>query len=185
MQTAGRIGNGHTGVEVIGFHRLDLPGLVAMRRFDLLELGHHGLVGHLILNRPGVAVVMRGGFIGTFEQMGANAEAEVRVLIKDLSVFLIVRAEMGADEVIVHEIFFNHAADLVEIGFVGTVLEDVPALFCKGLDILAHGLIIAFVRWTGIMHRTAPMLNTHFFFVVWDHDKYRFCASARGPSGWW
>ena len=166
MQAAGRIGDGHTGIDIIGFHRLDLAGLVALRRFDLFELRHHGLVGHLSVNRPSVAVIMGWRFIGSFEQMGANAETEIRVLIKDFPVFLIVGAEMLVDEVLVDEIFLDHLTHRIEVGFVGTVLEDIPALFGKGLDCLGHGLIIAIVGWAGIMQRTTPMLNTHFFFVV-------------------
>jgi hypothetical protein len=35
------------------------------------------------------------------------------------------------------------------------------AFFCKSVDCLAHGLIIAIIWWNGIMHGTARALNAH------------------------
>ena len=54
-------------------------------------------------------------FIGPGEDMGADAETEIRVFIEHRAVGRVVRPQMGTDEVVVGEIFLGYQTDLIEV----------------------------------------------------------------------
>src|SRR6516165_3627044 len=80
------------GGELVGPDLLDLAGLSVRRLLHEAPVGHLGHPGHLAVDRPARAVVMRRAVPRSAIDVGENAEVQVGVLVENPA----VRIRIGA-----------------------------------------------------------------------------------------
>src|SRR3546814_377975 len=88
----------HAGLQRVALDRLHQAGPVALGRLYLAPVGHLGGALGLAVDRPGAGVVVRLAALRVAVDVGHDAEAEVRVLVKQAPRRLVVLAQVVLDE---------------------------------------------------------------------------------------
>src|SRR4030095_10830072 len=98
--------------ELVITQREGLAGLLRAGRRYPLVIGHDGLADGLAVDRPGRAMVMRLAFLGAVIDMAEDAEAELRVLVKDFPLRPVL-GQVLADEFGIGASLLDERADLL------------------------------------------------------------------------
>src|SRR5438309_6431302 len=98
VQDALAIDVSHAGLELVAAHLRNFAGLPVCGLLNKPPVGHLGHTGSLAVYRPARSMIMRLAVLRPFINVRKNAEMQIRILIKDLSLAIRIRTKVLGDE---------------------------------------------------------------------------------------
>src|SRR6266446_4013780 len=138
MQIALVIEPGHARRQLVRADRARPARLLPAGRRDESVVGHLGFAFRLAVDRPRRAVIVRRRVLRAVVRVREDAEAELRVLVKDMAFRRLV-VQTCLDEAFIQQGSLEMRAELAPPGRSRILLQDIAALACELLERGGHG----------------------------------------------
>src|SRR6267143_99330 len=138
MQIALVIEPGHARGQLVRANRARLARLLRAGRRDELVVGHLGFALRLAVDRPRRAMIVRRRILRAVVRVREDAEAELRVLVKEVPFRRLV-VQTGLNEAFIQQGSLETRAELAPPGRSRILLENVAAFACELLQRRGNG----------------------------------------------